>query len=180
MPSNRTRLILKTVAATLAGAALLASVAGFAVLKSGRYNIGATALHFQAVHSVLEQGMHESVRHHARDVAEPAALASAQRIRRGAAIYRDNCAQCHGAPGVGPLDLGKGMQPVPGPLVDAARRWKPRELYWITRNGIKMSGMPAWEFRMPDEDLWAVVAFMQELPALTPAAYAQATQEAPR
>lgn len=180
MPSNRTRLILKTVAATLAGAALLASVAGFAVLKSGRYNIGATAQHFQVVHTVLEQGMHESVRHYARDVAEPPGLVTASRIGRGAALYRDNCAQCHGAPGVAPLDLGKGMQPVPGPLVDAARRWKPRELYWITRNGIKMSGMPAWEYRMADEDLWALVAFMQELPAMTPAAYSQATREPAR
>jgi mono/diheme cytochrome c family protein len=179
MPSNRTRLILKTVAATLAGAALLASVAGFAVLKSGRYNIGATAQHFQVVHTVLEQGMHESVRHHARDVAQPPALASAQRIGRGAALYRDNCAQCHGAPGVAPLDLGKGMQPVPGPLVDAARRWKPRELYWITRHGIKMSGMPAWEARLSEADTWAVVAFLARMPGLDVRAYRELTAARP-
>ncbi len=46
----------------------------------------------------------------------------------------------------------------------------------MTRHGIKMSGMPAWEFRLADEDLWAVVAFLQRLPDLTPQQYAEATQ----
>jgi mono/diheme cytochrome c family protein len=59
--------------------------------------------------------------------------------------------------------------------VDATQRWKPRELYWLTRHGIRMSGMPAWQFHMADEDIWAVVGFLQKLPALTPQQYAQAT-----
>lgn len=36
-----------------------------------------------------------------------------------------------------------------------------------------MTGMPAWEFRMEEEDLWAVVAFVRHLPTLSAAAYAQ-------
>ena len=70
------------------------------------------------------------------------------------------------------------MQPVPGPLSDAARRWRPNELYWITRHGIKMSGMPAWEFHLADEDLWAVVGFLVALPELSPQAYAAVTKQA--
>jgi cytochrome c2 len=42
------------------------------------------------------------------------------------------------------------------------------------KNGIKMSGLPAWQFRLPDTDLWAVVAFLQKLPALTPEQYGEA------
>jgi hypothetical protein len=34
-----------------------------------------------------------------------------------------------------------------------------------------MSGMPAWEYHLADDDLWAVIAFLQQLPALTPKAY---------
>ncbi|HEY0489971.1 MAG TPA: c-type cytochrome [Telluria sp.] len=178
MPSNRTRLILKTAAATLIGAAVLGAAAGFVVFKAGWYNIGATALHTQPVHDVLEQGMRESVEYRSRDIAVPAALTSTQRISAGAAVYHGKCAQCHGAPGFAQSDHGQAMQPVPGPLVDAARRWTPAELYWITRHGIKMSGMPAWEFHLSDDDLWAVVAFMQHLPTLTPAAYREITSRA--
>jgi mono/diheme cytochrome c family protein len=84
--------------------------------------------------------------------------------------------QCHGAPGVAQGDIGKSMQPLPGPLVDARHHWKPRELYWLTKHGIRMSGMPAWEFRLSEEDLWSVVAFLARLPDLTPQQYAEATR----
>lgn len=53
-----------------------------------------------------------------------------------------------------------------------------RELYWITRNGIKMSGMPAWQHHLSEAELWAVVAFVRQLPALTPGAYADVMVQA--
>ncbi|MDQ1812683.1 c-type cytochrome [Massilia sp. CCM 9210] len=174
MPSDRVRLILKTAAATLACAALAAAAGTALVLKSGWYNVASTDQHFQFVHTLLEQGMRDSVRFHARGVAVPKLDAGA-RIARGALLYRDHCVQCHGAPGVAQQDFGKSMQPVPGPLVDAARRWQAAELYWITKNGIKMSGMPAWEFHLADDDIWSVVAFMVKLPELAPPAYAAMT-----
>jgi cytochrome c2 len=34
-----------------------------------------------------------------------------------------------------------------------------------------MTGMPAWEYRMSEDDLWALVAFLVELPLLSPARY---------
>jgi mono/diheme cytochrome c family protein len=62
----------------------------------------------------------------------------------------------------------------------AARAWRARELYWITRNGIKMSGMPAWQHHLSEAELWAVVAFVLQLPELTPAAYAELMVQAPQ
>lgn len=174
MASNRTRLMFKTAAATLALAGAAGALMGWLVLESGWYHIGSTNQHWQVVHTVLEHGMRKSVQFHARHVAAPAP-GGAQQIARGAAVYRDNCVQCHGAPGVAQQDLAKAMQPVPGPLVDATQRWQPSELYWITRNGIKMSGMPAWEYHLPDADLWAVVAFMRTMPALSADDYARVT-----
>lgn len=176
MTSNK-RLVLLTVAATLAAGIALAAIFGTLLLFSGWYNIGATRQHWQPVYTLLERGMHYSVRHHAREVTPPD-LSAAQMVRRGASLYAGHCAQCHGAPGVAQHDIGKSMQPIPGPLVDAARRWKASELYWITRHGIKMSGMPAWEFRLADEDIWAVVAFMAQLPALSPRDYAALAEAA--
>jgi mono/diheme cytochrome c family protein len=98
-------------------------------------------------------------------------LGSEQQLARGAACYLQKCAQCHGGPGFAQAEIGRSMQPLPGPLVDASGKWTPAELYWITRNGIKMSGMPAWQHHLREDELWAVVAFVQQLPALTPTAY---------
>jgi len=174
MPSNRKRLILRTAALTLLGAGCIGAAAGLTLFYSGWYNIGATKHHFQPVYRLLEKGMQYSVRHHARDIAVPA-LGAQEQLRRGAAVYRDNCARCHGAPGFAQSPFGMSMQPVPGPLIDASTHWKPNELYWITRHGIKMSGMPAWEFHLSDADIWASVAFVTTLPGMTAQDYRAAT-----
>ena len=157
---------------TLAWTLFAAGLAG-AIVWSGVYPVGASREHFQFVYSILETTMRHSVQRSARDVMVPD-LSSPALAARGAACYRQHCAQCHGAPGVAPDPIGRGMQPLPGPLVDAMRRWQPGEIYWITRHGIRMSGMPAWQYRLEEPDLWALVAFIGTLPHISPAAYAAA------
>ncbi|WP_411881659.1 c-type cytochrome [Polaromonas sp. YR568] len=169
---GKSAIALATFAALLGAALAGAGV----VVYGGVYDVSASSQHLQAVHSLLETTMQHSVRWRARNIATPP-LDDAQRLVRGAALFRDHCVQCHGAPGVAQADIGKSMQPVPGPLVDALQRWRPREIYWITRHGIKMSGMPAWQFRLDEEALWDVAAFVQLLPTLSPQAYAQATAQ---
>lgn len=179
MRSPSSRLVVQTVFATLAVLIVLGLIGGYVLLRSGVYNVASTSQHFQFVYTVLEQGMHHSVRFHARDVAVPN-LADRKMIVRGAVLYQAHCVQCHGAPGIAPNGIGMSMQPIPGPLVDAPSKWQPNEVYWIVRHGIKMSGMPAWEYRLPDEQLWEIVAFMQQLPELTPAQYVATAREPQR
>lgn len=165
----------RTVLATIAALATLGAVGGAGLIWAGFYNVGATRQHLQPVFSVLTVAMHRSVRLHARNVETPP-LEDESMVRRGAICFQDKCVQCHGAPGVAQGDIGKSMQPLPGPLVDATQSFHPRELYWITRHGIRLSGMPAWEFRLTDGEIWDVVAFLQRLPTLTPQAYAEVAQ----
>jgi mono/diheme cytochrome c family protein len=174
----RRRFLIATIIATLAVLAVFAAVGGALVLYGGFYNAGATRSHFQWVHSLLELALRRSVRNHASDITPPAELNNSTLALRGAGLYRDNCLVCHGAPGVAQGDIGKSMQPIPGPLADAARHWKPNELYWITRHGIKMSGMPAWQYHLAEPDIWAVVAFLTVLPTLSPSAYSAMAEQA--
>ena len=94
--------------------------------------------------------------------------------------------QCHGAPGIAPEPFALGMTPVPANLAYTARTWRPAELFWTIKQGIKMTGMPAWAFRMDDDEIWAIVAFLRVMPALSPEAYrrlaehAATKQQAPR
>ena len=166
----------KIVLLTLLTLACIALAGAVAVVGGGLYNVAATRQHWQPVYSLMETAMRQSVRLRARNIEAPASLDDPRLVVRGAACFRDKCVQCHGAPGVAQEPIGKSMQPLPGPLVDAARRWKPRELYWVTRHGVRMSGMPAWQFHMAEEDIWAVVAFLQVLPAMSPQQYAQAAE----
>src|SRR5262249_34830848 len=91
-------------------------------------------------------------------------------LEQGLALYRAQCAVCHGAPGVEIGEAGRGLNPVP-PLLDA-RAVQARtdgELFWIVKNGIRLTGMPGWGGTHADRDLWALVAFVRRLPKLTDA-----------
>jgi mono/diheme cytochrome c family protein len=147
----------------LAGAA-----AATVFVAHGLYDVAADTPHTRAVYSLLETIKQQSVRRQARYIEAPP-LDDDNKRARGAVCYREHCLQCHGAPGFAPAPIGLSMQPLPGPLADATRHWSAAEIYWITRHGIRMTGMPAWRHRLHDDDLWAVVAFVQALPRLPPA-----------
>ena len=73
-------------------------------------------------------------------------------------------------------DIANGLYPKPADLTNAAQRYTPGELFWILKNGIKMSGMPAW-IDHSDDELWATVAFLEKLPAMGEADYGKLVME---
>lgn len=147
-------------------AALLSLAAGLQVW-SGWYNVSAVTQHWSPVFKLMEYAMRQSVRHHARAIVPPPEDPAMS--VRGAALYSQHCLSCHGAPGLPPSTAGLSMQPVPGPLVDAAYKWEDRELYWIVSNGVKMTGMPAWQSHLSEAQRWDIVAYLRAMPGLTPA-----------
>ena len=52
--------------------------------------------------------------------------------------------------------------------LEAKAKRDPAQTFWIIKHGIKMSGMPAWEYRLEERELWAIVAFLDALPLMTP------------
>ena len=162
---------LKTIVATVAAVFALLGAGAVVVIQLGLYEVAADRPHTQVVYSLLEAQLNRSVQRRARSIAERP-LGSPAVVQRGAACYAQHCLACHGAPGVGPALSALSMQPLPGPLNDAALQWRPRELLWIIRHGIRMSGMPAWGTRLSEDDQWALVAMLQALPAVGPAQWA--------
>jgi mono/diheme cytochrome c family protein len=162
---------MKTVLLTLLAAGLLALGAATIFIGGGFYDVSATEPHTRPVYALLETTMRRSVKVRAAGIVPPP-MDDAAIVSRGAACYREHCLQCHGGPGVPHDDIAKGLQPLPDPLAGAVRQWRTRELYWIVRHGIKMSGMPAWEFHLNEHELWSVVAFIRAMPALSAPDYA--------
>jgi mono/diheme cytochrome c family protein len=93
----------------------------------------------------------------------------------GAMVYRMNCASCHGTPGHD-VDYAKYMYPA------APQLWKkhakgnvvgvsddePGETYWKVANGIRLTGMPAFNHVLTDTQMWQVTLLLknadQQLP----------------
>ncbi|HWP94296.1 MAG TPA: cytochrome c [Gammaproteobacteria bacterium] len=153
--------------AVLAGALLL--------LFSGRIDVSATRPHRAFTAWLFETARERSVQYRASRITVPDDLEEAARFRRGAVHYAAMCATCHGAPGREPDELAAGMMPKPPRLAETAHRWSPAELYVIVRDGVRMTGMPAWGVTHEESELWNIVAFVRALPQLTPQAYTMVT-----
>lgn len=154
----------------LAVLAVLGIVGAALFIYSGLYNVAATRQHTAPVYWILETAMRRSVHRRSRAIDVPP-LTAPETIERGLVLYLTHCVSCHGAPGIAPEGFALGMMPLPANLALTAREWPASEVYWVIKHGVKTSGMPAWEFRLADADLWAIVAFVATLPALSPRAY---------
>lgn len=157
---------------------MLGALGGAFMLLSGSYETAATHQHFALTHRLLETGLRISVSRSARSLA-PAPTFTPAHLQAGAACFRDHCAACHGAPGIAPGAHALGMLPLPTSLVQASRDWSEPELYWIISKGVRMTGMPAWEYRLSAASRWSVVAFLQAMPALDAAGWQRLAATAP-
>jgi mono/diheme cytochrome c family protein len=98
-------------------------------------------------------------------------LSDSSLIATGFGHYNEMCVTCHGAPGKEPDELAQGLNPPAPDLVTSITDLSPAEMFLIVKNGIKMTGMPAWGTSHPDSAIWAMVAFLQRLQTLTPETY---------
>ena len=157
---------LLAVAGTLAVLALGAA----AFVGSGLYNIGADDHHTRLVLALIEQLRERSIAHRVQELAPPPDLEAPARIAAGAQRYAAYCVGCHLAPGVTHSDLRPGLYPHP-PNLAQQQPPEARRAFWIIKHGIKMSAMPAWGRTLDDAALWDIVAFVRQMPLLTPERY---------
>jgi mono/diheme cytochrome c family protein len=152
------------------GLVVIAFIAGVAVMFSGIINVGATNPHSLITEIVLSTTMDNSVRYHAKGITAPP-LDDTQMVMAGFRHYREMCVGCHLAPGIDSTEIRKGLMPEPPKLQEAVDEWKPAELFWVIKNGVKMTGMPAWGPTHSDQKIWAMVAFLEKLPHMTAEQY---------
>jgi mono/diheme cytochrome c family protein len=159
------------VLATLLVAAVIAAAGAVAFIYSGVYDISASDQHTAPVFWVLKTTMRRAVHHHARDVVVPP-LGDAAQVAQGRLLFVAHCTRCHGAPGVAPEPFALALRPAPANLANTGIEWPPGSLYWTIRNGLKLTAMPAWESRLTNDELWAIVAYVEKLPYETPRRFA--------
>ena len=151
--------------------------AGAAVIFTGAYNVAASVPHTAIENLVFSTTMRHSVQRRAAGIVVPATIPEDQ-IRRGFAQFRESCVYCHGAPGVDSVDWAQGITPEPPFLPDTLRGRSPAELFWIVRNGIKMTAMPAFGRHLDDQTIWGIVGFIRQLPDMSAETYARLAREA--
>ena len=163
---------MKTILKTIVASALLAGVAAVAYMYSGLYDVSASTPHSGLSNWAMSTTMRASIERRAKDITVPE-LNDDALIRAGINDFEAMCVGCHGAPGKARGPAGKGLNPQAPDLRESAQQRTPAELFWATKHGIKMTGMPAWGATHDDESLWPVVALMVALPELDAKSYTE-------
>ena len=157
---------------------LVIFIGGLIFTYSGFYNVAAVIPHSPLTEWLLSTVSDRSVKHHAKGIAPPTYLNDPEIIKAGLTRYQNDCVGCHGTPMNYPGRIGKGLNPAPPKLWESAREMSSEELYWVIKNGIKMTGMPYWSHEYQERDTWSVVAFLEQFPNISEEQYQQMTQTA--
>lgn len=173
-----------TIFKTIAAVIVLATVAGLGFVYSGIYPIGADKRHSAITFWLLETLRKRSIASASKDIEVPP-LSDPKLLLSGGADYNDMCAGCHLKPGVDQTDMTLGLYPAPPNLTLSPEQHAHehdndghddskalyQQQYWVIKHGIMASGMASFGATHNDERIWAMVAFLQKLPELTPEQY---------
>jgi mono/diheme cytochrome c family protein len=145
--------------------AILVVIGAGVYLFGGFYDVAANGQDNGALAWGLQHIRRASIERHA-NAAPPSSLDDPALIRAGAhAFLERGCVNCHGGPGVSWAKFSEGLNPGPPDLKDVVGRDEPAELFWIIKNGIRMTAMPSFGATgVSDQEIWSIVAFLKKLP----------------
>jgi cytochrome c553 len=133
--------------------------------------MSAASGHWAVTQWFLEFSQRRSIATHSLRVGEAPPLDDPALALRGAGHYETGCRRCHGVPG-GQVPVAlREMLPRPPDLRFVATRYSTAELFHVVKHGLKFTGMPGWPALQRDDEVWAMVAFLQTLPAIGPQEY---------
>jgi len=159
---------------------LIVAIVAAVFFFGGYYNIAATEQDNGAVAWALIQVRQASIDRHATDT-PPGTLNDQATIQAGAkAFAARGCVNCHGGPGAPWAKFSEGLNPGPPDLKDVVGGLQPREIFWVVKNGIRMTGMPSFAGAgVPDPEIWSMVAFLKKLPTVSDADFKAWSASAP-
>ncbi len=111
------------------------------------------------------------------ELKSPINLASQQARDRGAAVFANYCAVCHGAAGAGNGPITQRGFPPPPPLTaEHALKLKDGQIFHILTFG--QNNMPSYASQLSREDRWNAIAYVRMLQAQVPATPSTTTKVA--
>jgi mono/diheme cytochrome c family protein len=164
---------MRFLAAIGALAIILAAVAGI-FFFGGFYDVAAAVDDPSFVKWALIRTRTASVAHHEGELGDPPlALDDQKVIQEGARNFANaGCVHCHGGPGVKWSKFSEGLNPDPPDLKDVAGERSAKAIFWVVKNGIRMTGMPSFsKAGLTDDQIWHLAAFVKAIPKVSEADY---------
>jgi mono/diheme cytochrome c family protein len=163
---------MRTLLAIIGALAIVVAVVAGVYFLGGIYSVAASNEDSGPVVWALTRVRNASIARHARRQ-PPISVDDPATIQAGARNYaKYGCANCHGAPGSDWQKFAEGLNPGPPDLNDVAKARDVAQIFWVVKNGIRMTGMPSFnKAGAQDNDIWQIAAFVKKLPNVSEADY---------
>ena len=163
---------MKILLALIGALAIIFAIVAAGYFFLGFYNVAAAIEDPAIVKWALPKVRDASINHYSAGITPPGSLEDPATIQAGARAYaKAGCVNCHGAPGVQWAKFSEGLHPDPPELKEVADD-EPRQIFWVIRNGINMTGMPSFQKAgVSDNDIWSIVAFVKKIGTVKPEDY---------
>ncbi len=144
---------------------IVGSALGF--IYSGIYDVSALIPDNPIVKWAVHKTSNISVNARLAGIIVPANLGDPQMIEAGGHQFAQNCAVCHGGPGLTPTDIAQGLNPEPPDLFRATRKPAMNETFRFIKYGVKMTAMPGFGKTLTDDEIWQLSAFLAKAPGMS-------------
>ena len=155
----------------------IAIVAIVIVATSGLYNISAVEKHWNITEKALAWMRNSSIDAHAKNLAVPP-LSEEEVLSSGLAHYHAMCVDCHLYPDQKQTEISMGLYPQAPifhertPVTEPSQQSEiMKKYFWVIKNGIKMTAMPAWGLSHDDKSIWAMAALTLKLHGMSTQEY---------
>lgn len=136
-------------------------------LYLGKFPVGADNPPSALEHKLANMAMDQYVEKTAPKQENPTQINSANLIE-GAHEYEEHCAFCHGGIRAAISPMRTRFNPPVPQLVNRPPQDEDSQLFWITKHGIRMTGMPSWDGTLTDDEMWKIIAFVKHSKSLPP------------
>jgi mono/diheme cytochrome c family protein len=149
------------------GAAVIAAAYGAILIRRG-FSAAGEPSSLEKIAARAARNL--AIPHHARNEENPW-KATPYTLKEAREDFTARCAICHGNDGNGQTQVGRNLYPkAPDLRLPQTQNLTDGEIRYIIRNGVRLTGMPAWSnpHEERDEDSWKLVLAIRDLRLLTP------------
>jgi mono/diheme cytochrome c family protein len=94
---------------------------------------------------------------------------NASEVSEGQGLFGMACVSCHGTNGRTPTNIGRSMYPrAPDLGSPEVQELSNPELFWVIKNGIRLSGMPGFGNVLSDDEIWQATYYVRSVGESSP------------
>jgi thiosulfate dehydrogenase len=150
-----------------AAAVVLLLLAGFLWVRLGFVDPRADVPESAMERRVAMPSLDASLDRHAPEVRNPVA-ATESNLVAGMKVYQNNCAGCHGDVHQPHAVAADEFYPRVPQFMEEAPDMPENQNFYVIQHGIRLSGMPAWNRSLNEQEIWQVTTFLGHMDKLPP------------